>query len=726
MRAPSRLRRFGIATAILATVPGYPLAAQRPPPRIGVVLSGGAAKGLAHIGVLQVLEEAGVPISVVTGTSMGALVGGLYATGYGADSLASLVRSIDWDMVLSEHVARAYLPPELKRADGRHLFAVPLRGIRPQLPAQLIPAHNVRQLLARLTWPVALVRDFRALPIPFAAVTTDLESAEAVAFTSGPLVDALTASMAFPGVFSPVHVGDQLLADGGMVRNLPAQDALALGADVLVCSDVSDPLVRAEKIATLFDVVNQAITLFAEPARRAERARCDVLIEPDVSGRNLADFTPVNDWIARGRAAAERVRARLDSLARTGTAAPRHVEAPASRLIVALEVSDADSAHVKLVRRRLHLRFPGHYGPDDISEAMDRLYGAREFEEVSYMLEPAGDSAVRLVIRSVQPGVATLGFGLRYEAAYKASLLLTAEFTDRLGAGTLTTIDGRLGQQAHALASHERRIGTLTPFAVQVRGGYQRVPVDIYEASRRIAQGRLHVVSGSLLLGIASGTSTLGGVVVTGEHARATVATGTAPGDTTKEHRSFYTVGATLRVDTRDAPEYPRRGVLVVARAEFADSAIGSGGRFNQQVVRVEGAIPAGPVSLLLRAEAGASHGADLPPHYRFFLGGAVPFYMLPDRHRPFLGWRVQERSGAYYQIAGAGLQVALPVGLVAQLRWNAGTVREDGVLEPSSWRQGIGATLAARTSFGTFAGHFSGEPHGGTYRAEVDLGFAF
>jgi hypothetical protein len=181
-----------------------------------------------------------------------------------------------------------------------------------------------------------------------------------------------------------------------------------------------------------------------------------------------------------------------------------------------------------------------------------------------------------------------------------------------------------------------------------------------------------------------------------------------------------------LRVDTRDAPEYPRRGVLVVVRAEFADSAIGSRGRFNQQVVRVEGAVPAGPVSLLLRAEAGASHGADLPPHYRFFLGGAVPFYMLPDRHRPFLGWRVQERSGAYYQIAGAGLQAELPAGLVAQLRWNAGTVREDGVLEPSSWRQGIGATLAARTSFGTFAGHFSGEPHGGTYRAEVDLGFAF
>jgi NTE family protein len=721
MRTPRRVAR-PLLWGLLLTVLAPAAAAQRP--RVGVVLSGGAAKGLAHIGVLQVLEEAGVPVGVVTGTSMGALIGGLYATGYGADSLAALARAIDWDVVLSDHVARAYLPPELKRLDGRHLFAVPLRGVRPQLPAQLIPAHNVRQLLARLTWSAALVRDFRALPIPFAAVATDLETGEAVTFTSGPLVDALTASMAFPGVFSPVRVGDRLLADGGMVRNLPAQDALALGADVLVCSDVSDPLEAAENIQTAVDVVNQAITVFAEPSRRAERARCTILIEPDIGGLGLSDFAP-DAWIARGRAAAIRVRASLDSLARAGAPAPRTSEPSAPRLIVALETPGTDSAHLKLVRRRLNLPLPERYGPDDVGEAMDRLYAAREFAEMSYALEPAADSAVRLVVRTAQPGASALGFGLRYEGTYKASLLLTAEFTDRLGPGSLTTIDLRMGEQAHALAAHQRRIGTLTPWAVRVRAGYQRVPVDIYDTTRRIAQGRFHVLGGSAFFGAAGGTAALGGVVVTGEHARATVATGTAPGDTTMEQHTFYTLGATLRVDTRDAPVYPRRGLLVVARAEWADDAIGSGATFAQQVLRVEGAVPTGPMSLLLLAEAGASRGADLPPHYRFFLGGAVPYFMLPDRHRPFLGLRVQERSGTHYQIVGAGLQVELPAGLVTQVRWNAGTVREDDVIDPSAWRQGIGATLAVRTSFGVFAGHLAGEP-GGTYRAEADLGVAF
>jgi outer membrane protein assembly factor BamA len=356
---------------------------------------------------------------------------------------------------------------------------------------------------------------------------------------------------------------------------------------------------------------------------------------------------------------------------------------------------------------------------------MDRLYAAREFDQVSYVLEPAGDSAVRLVVRTARPGASTLGFGLRYEATYKASLLFTAELTDRLGTGSLTALDLRLGEQAYALAAHQRRIGTLTPWAVGIRGGYQRVPVDIYDSERRIAQGRFHVVGGSLLFGAASGTAALGGVLITGEHVRTTVATGTAPGDTTRESQTFYTLGAALRVDTRDAPVYPRRGVFVQARAEWADRAIGSGGTFAQQVVRAEVALPVGPASLLARAEAGASRGADLPPHYRFYLGGAVTYYMLPDRHRPLLGLRVQERSGAYYQILGAGVQIELPAHLVTQLRWEAGTVREDGVFEPSAWRQGIGVTLAARTPFGTFAGHFGGEP-GGTYRADLDMGFAF
>jgi outer membrane protein assembly factor BamA len=361
-----------------------------------------------------------------------------------------------------------------------------------------------------------------------------------------------------------------------------------------------------------------------------------------------------------------------------------------------------------------------------MAEALDRLYAAREFERVSYVLEPVGDTAARLVISAGRRGGSRLGFGLRYETTYKASLLLTAELVGATGAAGLTTMDLRLGEQAHGLVTHQRRLGALAPWALGVRGGYQRVPLDIYDGSQRVAQGRFHVIGGSVLLGAAGATAALGGLLLTGEHLRTTVSTGATPPDSVPSERTFYTVGADLRVDTRDAPTHPRRGVLVQARAEWADRAIGSGGTFAQQLARVEGAVPAGPVSLVLRAEAGAARGADLPEHYRFFLGGAVPFYMLPDRHRPFLGLRVQERSGTHYQVVGAGVQASLPAAFIARIEWNAGTAGNEAEWEPAAWLHGAGAMLAVRTVFGTLALHAATALPDGTYLFELDFGTGF
>jgi len=714
----------GVGVALLC---GGAVHAQQP--RIGIVLSGGAAKGLAHIGVLQVLEEAGIRPAVITGTSMGALVGGLYAVGYGADSLAAVARAIDWGLVLSDRIARRHRLPEQKLQDGRHLLSLPLRGYAPQLPAQLVPGHNVRQMLARLTWSAALVRDFRELPIPFAAVAADLETGAAIVFTSGPLVDALTASMAIPGVFAPVHIGERTLWDGGMARNLPAQDAVALGASLLICSDVTQPLQPAEDITSVLDVVTQALFVSSAAAHEAERARCDVLIEPDIEGISAFDFGSVTDWIARGRAAAAAVRARLDSLGR-GVArdGPRHVAMPAgSRRITALETVGTDSAHSRLVRRRLGLPIPGRYDARAVSEALDRLYATREFERVSYVLEGGADSGTRLVVRAEGHGPSTIGFGLRYEGAYKASLLFSASLLDRLGLGSFTTIDLRLGEQASFVGTYQRRIGPLRPWVLALRAGYNRVPVDRYEGGYRTAQGRFYLFGASVLLGAASGTSTIGGLVIRGEHARSALTTGAEPNTTPTEDRWLATVGAALRVDTRDAPRFPRTGLLVEARADWTDRALGSESAFSQQVVRMEAALPVlQPVSLLLRAEAGMSSGPDLPLHYLFYLGGAVPYYVLPDRHRPFLGLRVQERSGRYYQVVGAGAQVSLPAHILGLVQWNAGAVNENGAFQPEAWLHGVGATLAMRTALGTVATHLSTTALDGPYRFDFDVGFAF
>jgi NTE family protein len=649
--------------------------------------------------------------------------------GYDADALAAIARSVSWDFVISGRTERRYLQPEQKLADGRHVATLPIRGVTPALPDRLVGSHNVRQMLARLTWPVALVRDFRDLPIPFAAVAADLETGEAVTFTSGPLIDALSATMAIPGIFTPERIGDRTLVDGGIVRNLPAQDAERLGADVLVCSDVSEPTKPADELTTVFEIVNQALTLKFEPAHREERARCDILITPDIEGMRASDFAAVETWVARGIAAAETARAQLDSLAATtGPRVTTRRPAPArARRIDALAAPGTDSAHARVVRRRMGLLLPNPYGPDDVAEAMDRLHAAGDFDRVAYVLEPTTDSGARIVVRTGSAGPSTLGIGARYEGKYKASLLFTGGLHDRLGVGSLTTVDLRLGEQLRVTGGYQRRLGTLTPWALAARAGYDRVPVDLYADSVRIAEARMHVFDASGFFGVAAGTSGLLGVVARGEHARTVITTG-VPGDSAQEdERTFYTLGASLTVDTRDASAFPRGGVYLDARTTWADPAIGSGAEFRHHVVRAQAAIPAGPVaSLLLRADLGASTGDDIPPHYRFFLGGAVPYYMLPDRQLPFLGLRLQERSGRYAQVAGAGLQARLPASVFVQLLWNAGTTLDAWEFAPDTWTHGVGAVAGWRTPFGTVTTYVSGEAFEGPWRFEFDMGFGF
>src|SRR5438046_6007294 len=272
--------------------------------RVGVAPSGGATRGLDHIGVLKVLEEAGVPVDVITGTSMGSVVGGLYAVGYTAAQLDTIVTTEDWYRLLTDPVDRRDLAVERKFTEDHYLLTLPIHRGGIKLPKSVVPGQRISQLLTGLTWSAHATRDFRALPIPFAAVATDLETSRAVVLDHGFLPDAIRASMALPSVFSPVDLGDTAVIDGGVVRNLPAQDARALGADVLICSDVTDPLAPRDSIVSLVDVLVQSVSFRVGDSERAERAACDVLIVPDVRAFTRFGFERAGELTAPGAAAA--------------------------------------------------------------------------------------------------------------------------------------------------------------------------------------------------------------------------------------------------------------------------------------------------------------------------------------------------------------------------------------------------------------------------------------
>ena len=209
-------------------------------PKIGLVLSGGGAKGLAHIGVLRVLEEQGIEVSYIGGTSMGAIIGGLYATGYNAHQIDSIFKTTDYDALIQDYIPRSSKNFYEKRNDELYALTLPFDKMRIGIPRALSKGLYNFNLISRLTHNVRHIKDFNKLPIPFLCIATDIETGQQVLLNKGSLPQAIIASAAFPSLYMPVEIDGKLLIDGGVVNNYPIQEVKNLGADIIIGVDVQD------------------------------------------------------------------------------------------------------------------------------------------------------------------------------------------------------------------------------------------------------------------------------------------------------------------------------------------------------------------------------------------------------------------------------------------------------------------------------------------------------
>mgnify|MGYP002142958671 CR=1 FL=1 len=321
------LAASGLASAVSAQVvpPAVPAAtppaasASAPPasqalaplgrPRIGLVLSGGGARGLAHVGVLKVLEQLQIPIDVITGTSMGAIVGGLYASGMRADELERELRAVQWGEVFTSRVARQQLSQRRKEEDFEisPLLELGWRQGELQIPLSAVSSRGLESLLRRYTLPVRDVQRFDQLPIPFRAVATDMESGAPVVMEHGDLALALRSSMSVPGVFSPTEVNGRMLGDGGLVNNLPIDVARALGADVVIAVNIGTPPGGRETLNSAVGLTAQMLNLLTEQNVQRSLATLrpgDVLIAPSLGQLTAGDFERAADFFGLGESGA--------------------------------------------------------------------------------------------------------------------------------------------------------------------------------------------------------------------------------------------------------------------------------------------------------------------------------------------------------------------------------------------------------------------------------------
>ena len=282
-------------------------------PKVGLVLGGGGAKGAAHIGVLKYIEEMGIPIDYVVGTSMGSIMGGLYALGYNSAELADLIGGLDWSVYIKGEVEREYLSSADKQRKASLLLSVPFgRGqlesalaqpLLATLPSSFVNGSNLINLFNNLSVGYQDSMDFKELPIPFACVATDVFTGDEVVLRSGNIARSIRASMAIPGVFAPVQIGDKLLLDGGMANNFPVDICRAMGADIVigveVASDLKDNLAELQSLPQL---MGQLMNIMVAKKKLQNRQMCDVYIRPDVSGYNMLSFSAesIDTLINRG------------------------------------------------------------------------------------------------------------------------------------------------------------------------------------------------------------------------------------------------------------------------------------------------------------------------------------------------------------------------------------------------------------------------------------------
>ena len=636
-------------------------AAAQVPLRIGLVLSGGGARGMAHVGVLKVLDDMHVHLDAIAGTSMGAVVGGLYASGMSGREIEQLLSSSDWQEAFRERVPRDDLSFRRKEEDREFLVNFPLgiKGRELLIPTGLVQEQKLTQLLRRVTLPTAKITRFDELPIPFRAVATDLETGDPVVMDSGDLATALRASMSAPGVFAPVERDGRLLVDGGLVENLPIDVARTMHVDVLIVVDAGFPLQRRDHLNSLTSVSNQALAILVR--RDVERQRLslsakDLVLQPTLGVRSSYDFSSVDTAVYAGEAAARIAQAQLAVLA--AAAAPPSQQAAK---VVAPTIASTELATVQFIatevgseryERLLQTTFADQLGkpldPGLIAQRLAVLYGTGNFEVLDYRLQhsPQGVDGLVFSARRNSWGPNYLRLGLSLEDDFKGNSTFNAAarvtFTELNTLGAEALLDLRVGESPLVGAEFYQPLSVQRSYFIAPRLEGEEHDVPQLENGTIIGEYRVRTFEYGLDFGREFGNwgQLRGGVL------DSRGSTYVHLGDFSVPEESFHIPAAFLRFsyDRLDSADFPRQGqaLTLSVRDEFS----GSGAEGSDLATLDWRAAWSHNKDTLLAWLSGGSTigGSDTNVREYFPLGGFLSLSGLP----------AQSLAGPHYAIARA------------------------------------------------------------------------
>jgi NTE family protein len=567
-------------------------------PTVGLVLSGGGARGAAHVGVIKVLDELQIPVDYIAGTSMGAIVGGLYASGMTADELEHAIETADWSVLLTDRPPRAQR--SFRRKDDDIGFLVNLElGIDKSgliFPEGFVQGQNLEIAFKRLVLPVISVDDFDELPIPFRAVATDIVTGEAVILDSGDLATAMRASMSAPGVFKPVRHDGRILVDGGVANNLPVQVVRDMGADVLIVVNVGFPLLPESELGSALEVTKQMITILINASEQDQTALLtlhDVLISPNLGDLGTQEFKRMAEAQQLGTEKAHELAGKLAKLSvsndeylayRNRLERSRHDVPVIDRMVVTNE----SMLSPKVIAARLADQEGKPLDLNQLESDIANIYGFDTFETVTYIIRNDIDGTT-LRVRSTEKswGPNYLRFGINLEdnfdgdSNYNVAVRFTRTEINEKGGEFRTEI--QIGESPRLFAELYQPLDFASRWFVNPMIEFQSSSSGLFDDGLQIAQFRSNQTSLALEGGRQLGNWGEFRVGISRSHSDDALRIGSP--DFESMSADFTSVSAGFRYDTIDRIAIPRSGSLMALGWTGSRESLGSDGTFD--IVRV-------------------------------------------------------------------------------------------------------------------------------------------
>ncbi|MBO6880876.1 MAG: patatin-like phospholipase family protein [Winogradskyella sp.] len=421
-------------------------------PKVGLVLSGGGAKGFAHIGALKVIDSLGIKIDYISGTSMGAIIGSLYATGYSGKQLENLFNTIDFDELINDKFPRASKPFYERDNSEKYAVSLPFDRFNISLPSALSRGQSVYNLLYQMMLPVNNVRDFENLPIPFFCIATNIETGESIIMDKGNLAEAVTASGALPSLFQPVIIDDKILIDGGVTNNFPVEELRDKGMDIIIGVDVQDALKDRKSLKSAPEILLQINNFRTINAMKKKASLTDIYIKPDIAEFSVVSFSEGEDIIANGEAAA---RANIAELLKVKKQQSTYSEKPKLQLLDSIKINSINfTGNERYTRAYLlgKLKFKDNekISYNDFKEGVNNLIATNNFNTFRYYLEPSSNNKGYNLMGEIRESeVSTfLRLGVHYDGLYKSAALANITKKRLLFNNDIASLDIILGDNS--------------------------------------------------------------------------------------------------------------------------------------------------------------------------------------------------------------------------------------------------------------------------------------